>query len=68
MTQRVEKKRHSRRDCFQNKTANCVGSDRSGKRQRDQSGGVVSNQCTLIVARNVLTDETKYFLSNRVAG
>ena len=29
---------------------------------------LVSNQCTLIVARNVLTDETKYFLSNRVAG
>lgn len=29
---------------------------------------LVSNQCTLIVARNVLTGETKYFLSNRVAG
>jgi len=29
---------------------------------------LVSNQCTLIVARNVLTNETKYFLSNRVAG
>ena len=29
---------------------------------------LVSNQCTLIVARNVLTDETKYFLSNRVPG
>jgi SRSO17 transposase len=27
-----------------------------------------SNQCTLIVARNVLTNETKYFLSNRVPG
>jgi hypothetical protein len=27
-----------------------------------------SNQCTLIVARNVLTDETKYFLSNRIPG
>ena len=27
---------------------------------------LVSKQCTLIVARNVLTDETKYFLSNRV--
>ena len=29
---------------------------------------LVSNQCTLIVARNVLTDETKYSLSNRVPG
>ena len=29
---------------------------------------LVSNQCTLVVARNVLTGETKYFLSNRVPG
>lgn len=29
---------------------------------------LVSTQCTLIVARNVLTDEVKYFLSNRVPG
>lgn len=29
---------------------------------------LVSNQCTLIVAHNVLTGETKYFLSNRVPG
>lgn len=29
---------------------------------------LVSNQCTLIVAWNVLTGETKYFLSNRVPG
>jgi len=29
---------------------------------------LVSKQCTLIVARNVLTNETKYFLTNRVAG
>ena len=29
---------------------------------------LVSHQGTLIVARNVLTDETKYFLSNRVPG
>lgn len=28
----------------------------------------VSNQCTLIVARHVLTGEVKYFLSNRVPG
>jgi hypothetical protein len=28
----------------------------------------VSQQCTLIVARNVLTGEIKYFLSNRVPG
>ena len=27
---------------------------------------IVSNQCTLVVARNVLTGEVKYFLSNRV--
>ena len=29
---------------------------------------LVSNQCTLVVARNVLTSEVKYFLSNRVPG
>lgn len=29
---------------------------------------IVSNQCTLIVARNVLTAEVKFFLSNRVPG
>lgn len=29
---------------------------------------MISNQCTLIVATNVLTKETKYFLSNRVPG
>ena len=29
---------------------------------------LVSTQCTLIIARNVLTNETKYFLSNRVPG
>jgi SRSO17 transposase len=29
---------------------------------------LVSNQCTVIVARNILTNETKYFLSNRVPG
>jgi SRSO17 transposase len=29
---------------------------------------LVSNQCTLVVARNVLTGEVKYFLSNRVPG
>lgn len=29
---------------------------------------LVSNQGTLVVARNMLTDETKYFLSNRVPG
>lgn len=29
---------------------------------------LISNQCTLIVARNVRTGEVKYFLSNRVPG
>lgn len=29
---------------------------------------LVSPQCTLLVARNILTAETKYFLSNRVPG
>jgi SRSO17 transposase len=29
---------------------------------------LVSKQCTLIVAKNVLSGETKYFLSNRVSG
>ena len=36
--------------------------------RKTHTGNLVSNQCTLIVARNVLTDETKYFLSNRVPG
>lgn len=36
--------------------------------RKTHTSALVSNQCTLIVARNVLTDETKYFLSNRVAG
>lgn len=36
--------------------------------RKTKTSGLVSRQCTLIVARNVLTDEVKYFLSNRVAG
>lgn len=36
--------------------------------RKSHTGKLVSNQCTLIVARNVLTDETKYFLSNQVPG
>lgn len=36
--------------------------------RKAKTSKLVSNQCTLIVARNVLTDEVKYFLSNRVAG
>jgi len=36
--------------------------------RKSHTGKLVSNQCTLIVARNVLTNETKYFLSNRVPG
>lgn len=36
--------------------------------RKTHTGKLVSKQCTLIVARNVLTDETKYFLSNRVPG
>jgi SRSO17 transposase len=36
--------------------------------RQSPGGKLVSNQCTLVVARNVLTDETKYFLSNRVPG
>lgn len=36
--------------------------------RKTHSDKLVSNQCTLIVARNVLTGETKYFLSNRVPG
>jgi hypothetical protein len=34
--------------------------------RKTHTAKLVSNQCTLIVARNVLTGETKYFLSNRV--
>ena len=36
--------------------------------RQTQDEQIVSNQCTLIVARNVLTGEVKYFLSNRVPG
>lgn len=36
--------------------------------RKSHTNKLVSNQCTLIVAHNVLTDETKYFLSNRVPG
>lgn len=36
--------------------------------RKTHTGQLVSNQGTLIVARNVLTNETKYFLSNRVPG
>jgi SRSO17 transposase len=36
--------------------------------RKTHTGKLVSHQCTLIVARNVLTGETKYFLSNRVPG
>jgi SRSO17 transposase len=36
--------------------------------RKTKTAGIVSRQCTLIVARNVLTDEVKYFLSNRVPG
>ena len=36
--------------------------------RKTHSGKFVSSQCTLIVARNVLSGEVKYFLSNRVPG
>ena len=36
--------------------------------RKTHTGELVSNQCTLIVAKNVLTGEVKYFLSNRVPG
>lgn len=36
--------------------------------RKTRHGGLVSGQGTLLVARNVLTDETKYFFSNRVPG
>lgn len=36
--------------------------------RKTHTGKLVSKQCSLIVARNVLTGETKYFLSNRVPG
>lgn len=37
-------------------------------RKTHREGRLVSRQGTLIVARNALTDETKYFFSNRVPG
>ena len=36
--------------------------------RKTHTGELVSNQCTLLAARNVLTGEIKYFLSNRVPG
>ncbi len=36
--------------------------------RKTHTDDLVSQQCTLIVARNVLTGEVKYFLSNRVPG
>lgn len=36
--------------------------------RKTHDGGLVSSQCTLIVAVKVLTGEVKYFLSNRVPG
>lgn len=36
--------------------------------RKTKTSGLVSRQCTLIVARNVLTDEVKHFLSNRIPG
>lgn len=36
--------------------------------RKSHADAMVSNQCTLVVARNVLTGEIKYFLSNRVPG
>ena len=36
--------------------------------RKTHTNELVSNQCTLIVAENVLTGELKYFLSNRVPG
>lgn len=36
--------------------------------RKTHTNALVSNQCTLIVACNVLTKETKYFLANRVPG
>jgi hypothetical protein len=36
--------------------------------RKTHTAKLASKQCTLIVARNVLTGETKYFLSNRVPG
>ncbi len=36
--------------------------------RKTHTENLVSRQCTLLVARNVLTDEVKYFVSNRVVG
>nr|WP_145056397.1 transposase [Lignipirellula cremea] len=36
--------------------------------RKPKTGKLISNQGTIIVARNVLTDETQYFLSNRAVG
>lgn len=36
--------------------------------RKAKTSKLISNQCTVIVAKNVLTDEVKYFLSNRAPG
>lgn len=36
--------------------------------RKTYTGKLVSSQCTLMVAQNVLSGEVKYFLSNRVSG
>lgn len=36
--------------------------------RKTHQAGLVSSQCTLIVARNIRTGDVKYFLSNRVPG
>lgn len=36
--------------------------------RKTHTSELISRQCTVIVARNVLTGETKYFLSNRIPG
>ena len=35
--------------------------------RKAKTSKLISNQCTVIVAKNVLTDEVKYFLSNRLS-
>lgn len=36
--------------------------------RKTHDGRLVSSQCTLLVARNILTEEVKYFVGNRVPG
>jgi SRSO17 transposase len=56
----VTKNTHKGEDVWEIRWATCW--------RKTHTDALISKQCTLIVATNVLTKETKYFLSNQVPG